>query len=179
MAFFFGGRPSNLEKIRFRGVYFVLLAFTIEYLAGYMMSGNLQNWISGHTVWILLMVYALLGGFFVLNIRYLGIKFIAAGSILNAIVIFANGGQMPVKPDLAMIQGHYNAVNALKAGEIFGHKILETSRDLFIFLADIIDIPEPYLFPKTISVGDCIIGLGAFFIIFMNMTYSKKNSFPI
>ena len=179
MAFIFGGRLSNLEKIRLRGVYFVFLAFMIEYLAGYMMSGNSQDWISGHTVWIQFVVYALLGGFFVLNIQYLGMKFIATGSLLNAIVIFANGGYMPVKPDLAMIQGYSNAVKALKVGEVFGHKVLETSRDLFIFLADIIDIPEPYLFPKTVSVGDCIIGMGAFFIIFMNMAYSKKNSFPI
>lgn len=178
----FGGKFKILEKIKLRNLYLIFLAFLIEYLAGYFMGrGNLAHyeWVSEHTLIIQIFVYVLLGAFFATNFEYLGIKFLAAGSFLNFIVIVANRGMMPVKTDLATMLGYYDSVKALASGSVFGHKVLDLSTDVLLSLADIIDIPKPYFFPKTISAGDVLIGFGAFFLIFLNMFYSKNNNHPV
>jgi hypothetical protein len=177
-----GGRFKILEKINFKGLYFIFLSFLIEYLAGYIISrGNpiYSQWVIENTLIIQILVYVLLGAFFLSNFEFLGIKFIAAGSFLNFLVIVANRGLMPVKTDLAMMLGYYDSVKTLSTGAVFGHKAMEISQDVLLSLADIIDIPKPYFFPKTISAGDILIGFGAFFIIFLNMFYSNNNNHPI
>lgn len=178
----FGGKFRNLEKINLRGLYFVVIAFLIEFITGVLMNGSnifFATFIKENTLNIQILVYVLLGVFFITNIKYLGIKFLALGSLFNFLAIAFNRGLMPVKTELALKLGYYSSVKNLSEGNVFGHKALDTCSDYFIYLADIIDIPKPYLFPKTISVGDILIGFGVFFIIFLNMFYSKNDNNPI
>lgn len=178
----FGGKLKNLEKIKLRNLYFAFIGFFIEYLSGLLIHSEndfIANWFNSNSLTIQVLVYTCIGIFFIRNIEYFGMKFLAVGSFLNFLVIAFNNGLMPVKTDLALRLGYYESVKALGEGSVFGHKVLDLSQDLFIGLADIIDIPKPYFFPKTISVGDIVIGFGAFFIIFLNMFYSKNDNNPI
>lgn len=178
----FGGKLSILQKVQIRGLHFVLLGYLIEFVAAYLMdhgSPGTSAWVFAHTLELQIATYVLLGVFFALNFHFLGIKFLAAGSFLNFLVITANQGLMPVSAELALRTGHFDAVQLLNSGAVFGHKALDRTVDALIALADIIEIPEPYLFPKTISAGDILIGFGAFFLIFFNMFYSKNSNRPV
>ncbi len=173
---------KNLEKIKLEKIYLVFIAFFIEYIAGILINSDnisLRESIFAYTYNIQLLVYILLMVFFIYNFKYLGIKFLAFGSFLNFFVIQINKGFMPVDMQLAMKLGYYNSVKYLELGKVFGHKILNTANDTWIILADIIDIPPPYFFPKSISIGDIVIGFGVFFLLFLNMFYSKNENHPI
>ncbi len=177
-----GGKLKNLEKIKLEKIYLVFIAFFIEYIAGILINSDnisLRESIFAYTYNIQLLVYILLMVFFIYNFKYLGIKFLAFGSFLNFFVIQINKGFMPVDMQLAMKLGYYNSVKYLELGKVFGHKILNTANDTWIILADIIDIPPPYFFPKSISIGDIVIGFGVFFLLFLNMFYSKNENHPI
>ncbi len=177
-----GGKLKNLEKIKLEKIYLVFIAFFIEYIAGVLINSDnisLRESIFAYTYNIQLLVYILLMVFFIFNFKYLGIKFLAFGSFLNFFVIQINKGFMPVDMHLAMKLGYYNSVKYLELGKVFGHKILNTANDTWIILADIIDIPPPYFFPKSISIGDIVIGFGVFFLLFLNMFYSKNENHPI
>ncbi|MBN2260092.1 MAG: DUF5317 domain-containing protein [Clostridiales bacterium] len=181
-GFIFGGELKNLEKIDLKKMYLVLLAFSIEYIAGLLINGSdliIRENILDFTYIIQIWVYLLLALFFVFNFKYLGIKFLAFGSFLNFLVIMINRGMMPVKTELALKLGYYNSIESLMSGKVFGHEALNFITSQWIFLADIIDIPPPYFFPKTISIGDIFIGFGVFFLIFFNMFYSKDENNPI
>jgi len=177
-----GGKLKNLEKIKLKKIYLVFITFFIEYIAGILINSDnisLRENIFAYTYYIQLLAYILLMIFFVYNFKYLGIKFLAFGSFLNFFVIQANKGFMPVDIHLAMKLGYYNSVKYLGSGNVFGHKILDTVNDAWVILADIIEIPPPYFFPKSISAGDMFIGFGVFFLIFLNMFYSKNENHPI
>jgi hypothetical protein len=57
----------------------------------------------------------------------------------------------------------------LKDGYIAGHSVLIKGKTNLWLLGDIINIPPPYPFPQTISIGDIFIALGAFLFIQNNM----------
>ncbi|MEA3424139.1 MAG: DUF5317 domain-containing protein [Bacillota bacterium] len=177
-----GGKVKNLEKVKLKKIYLVFIAFFIEYLAGVLINSgkiSIRESIFTYTYNIQLLVYILLMIFFVYNFKYLGIKFLAFGSFLNFFVIQINNGFMPVDMYLALKLGYYDSVKYLESGKVFGHKILNTANDTWIVLADIIDIPPPYFFPKSISIGDIVIGFGVFFLLFLNMFYSENKNYPI
>ena len=177
-----GGKLKNLEKIKLKNYYLVFIAFFIEYIAGILINSDnisLRESIFAYTYNIQLLVYLLLMVFFIYNIKYFGMKFLAFGSLLNFFVIQINKGFMPVDMHLAMRLGYHNSVKYLELGNVFGHKILNTANDTWIILADIIDIPPPYFFPKSISIGDIVIGFGVFFLLFLNMFYSENENRPI
>lgn len=181
-GFLLGGNLKNLEKIRLGKAYLILIAFSIEFLSGYFLNSTnviVSNFFSTYTYFIQLLMYVLLAMFFKYNYKYLGMQFIIFGSVLNFIVIHFNNGYMPVDVGMSLRLEYYDSVSALMSGNVFAHKVLEIGKDSMVILADIINIPPPYLFPKTISIGDIFIGLGAFFIIFLNMMYSKKMDYPI
>jgi len=181
-GFLLGGNLKNLEKIKLEKVYLVLIAFSIEYISGYFLNSTnviVSNFFSTYTYFIQLLMYVLLAMFFKYNYKYLGMQFIIFGSALNFIVIQFNHGYMPVDIGMPLRLGYYDSVSALMSGNVFAHKVLEIGEGSMLILADIINIPPPYLFPKTISVGDVFIGMGAFFLIFLNMMYSKKMDNPI
>lgn len=86
-------------------------------------------------------------------------KLFLIGVILNFIVIFGNGGKMPVS--LNGINGIYQEVELPERTYDIKHVALNKDTK-FIYLADIILIPRPYPLPKILSIGDIFIILGTF-----------------
>lgn len=87
-------------------------------------------------------------------------KLFFAGTALNFAAILLNGFKMPVFiPEL--MQGSQATVSALRSGQDLIHSLMTDSTRLK-FLCDIITLPPPYPFVKTISAGDILLLIGIF-----------------
>lgn len=89
------------------------------------------------------------------NLGKPGLKLFGLGSLLNFIVIAANGGTMPVSPRAMEIAG--------VSGTPTGIHSLMTSQTRLWFLADVIPVWTPLV--TIISVGDILIVMGIFLFI--------------
>ncbi|WNQ12896.1 DUF5317 domain-containing protein [Paenibacillus aurantius] len=93
-----------------------------------------------------------------------GFMVIAAGVLLNFIVIAANGGRMPVSLEAASILDPY-FVEILKNGVLYGKHQALTEATHLGFLGDIIPLTKPYPRSQVISIGDVVMNIGIFFFI--------------
>lgn len=158
----------NLEKIHFDKIYFTFLAFSIELISIIILKFDIQpysSYINNNYIFIHIFIYLFLFIFFAYNFEYKLLRIMLVGIILNFIVIISNNGFMPVSIDMALTNGFTESVNLLKAGKIAGHTLLVKETTNLWFLGDIINIPPPYPFPQTISIGDILIDLGIFLFI--------------
>ena len=96
--------------------------------------------------------YALLGACVWVNRRIPGVWLIGLGGALNLVAILANGGVMPIDPDLVV-----RAVQ--RGGEGFVNSgVVEDAR--LAFLGDVFATPRSWPLANVYSVGDVIIVLG-------------------
>lgn len=93
------------------------------------------------------------------NLTLPGAWLVAAGIGLNALVVTANGGAMPVSRGAAAVVGRVEPFDAL-------HEDLNPGT-LLPMLGDVIPIP---LIGNVYSVGDAVLALGVFFLTFRTMT---------
>jgi hypothetical protein len=91
-------------------------------------------------------------------------RIIALGVFLNFIVIFANGGRMPVSIEALKAAGLTHLIGPLVEDKITTHQVLTSSTRLK-FLADVLVLPKPYPLPKAFSVGDLLMAVGMFWLI--------------
>ena len=91
-----------------------------------------------------------------------GMWLVAAGSALNLIVIAANGGRMPVAPDLA---------GALVQRGHIGQYTLMAADSHLNWLADWIALPGPLgrVVPEAYSPGDLIVAVGIALVVVLAM----------
>lgn len=95
-----------------------------------------------------------------LNIKKKYMKLFFIGTLLNFIAIAFNDFKMPVY--IAQIATNSQATKIfLESGQDLIHSIL-TDSTRFKILCDIIAIPPPYPFAKTISIGDIFLLSGIF-----------------
>lgn len=93
--------------------------------------------------------------FLLLNIAKPGLRLVLAGSVLNAAVILANGGRMPVGSALAKYG--QEAVDRVAASPDY---VYAPDGAPLGFLGDI--LPVRLISPYMVSAGDFFIALGAF-----------------
>lgn len=104
-----------------------------------------------------------------INNHYMRLFFI--GTLLNFIAISCNDFKMPVL--IAETAANSQATIAfLSSGKDLIHSLIKDTTNLKI-LCDIITIPPPYPFVKTISIGDIFLLSGIF--IFWQEAYSVKK----
>jgi len=173
-----GFRIRNLEAIRIEKWWLVVFSVGLEVLASILLKreslNHLREIINNYYLYIHILVYALLFMFLKYNISLRGFKSVFLGSILNFIVIIVNKGFMPVDTSVAEAMGYHESTKLLMSGKIAGHTLMLKNTPLW-FLGDIINIPPPYPFPQTISIGDIFISLGVFIFI----QYGMKETRPI
>ncbi|NLM47089.1 MAG: DUF5317 domain-containing protein [Firmicutes bacterium] len=156
-----GGKVARLADLKLRGLVWVAAAAVVrlglDILArrGYSLP------------WLMIVAYCFVLYVLFLNIRLPGIKLFAAGTLLNFLVIAANGGAMPVSATAIKEAG----LSSTPAGT---HILLaETAR--LPFLADIIPLRPPYFpLPQVISIGDILVILGIFLFIQYKMLQDKE-----
>ncbi len=180
VALLFRGRISALQKVEFKYLALPFVAFLMEYIGATALRSRtpmLTLHASTFTFVIELMAYGLIGSFLYKNRSVPGMKIILFGTLMNFTVIVLNGGYMPVDPSLGMLYGFEHSLTALENGRIFAHELIGSETVLRV-LSDVIMIPPPWPFPKTISIGDVLIDIGAFLLIFkgMNAGHTTRNS---
>lgn len=172
IALFRGKKLKSLENIYIGKCWLIFLSFGLEFLCGLVVKNNIMpfsSFISKNYMIIHILVYLLLFIFFTFNLNNKGLRLVLIGVMLNFIVIAANNGLMPVDVNMALSKGFNESVNMLASGRIVGHSILVKGETRLSFLADIINIPPPYPFPQTISIGDVFISLGIFLFVQFNV----------
>ncbi len=121
--------------------------------------------------------------FCILNWRLAGMLILAIGLLLNLAVILANGGLMPISPDTVARLVSPEVFARLQVGERLGASkdiLLAPESILFPWLADRFAPPDwiPYRF--AFSIGDILIGLGAFILLAFpagKAAFIKKGNF--
>ncbi len=161
-----GGSLRNLEHISIKGLPFLFIPLIIRFITYHgahegmdffvEYGGLLQN-----------AAFGLLLGFFLINRKIMEMKIVFVGVALNLIAIFANGGVMPVSERAMALAG----VTDTPVGT---HAILDSSTTL-PFLSDVIPIPEPYPFATVVSIGDIILTIGVFILIYRTMMKGKNT----
>ena len=94
------------------------------------------------------------------NRRLLGFQIIAVGLVLNLLVIYSNGGFMPVEPEAVRSVGLADDSTGLVPGERFGAKnvLVERTETRLFFLSD--RIPTKWPRPLLYSLGDVVLAGG-------------------
>jgi hypothetical protein len=95
-----------------------------------------------------------------LNRRILGIAVIGLGLLLNALVIGANGGQMPVDPAQAVASGQADELAAPGMRGEWSTFTLAKPETRLSLLGDRISVPMPFKEPSILSLGDLVISAG-------------------
>lgn len=161
-----GGSLRNLANMKIEGIYIIAAAFLMDAAVIWSVrSGLLET--GSVTVLLDMSVYLLLLLFVFMNRRNPYIVIAGAGFLLNALVIFGNGGAMPV--------GEY----ALQAAGLTldvstqGHYVPVGEATRFRYLGDI--IPYTFLNINIISIGDIVSALGVMLLIATSMKSDKKS----
>jgi hypothetical protein len=162
------GSLENIDPSKTKSIYLVFIAFLIEAVIvmsirkGYLVRGNV-------TYIINLIMYMTLFIFIYQNRYNKWILLMGAGFLLNAVVIFFNGGAMPVS---SIAVNHLGMIKSISSEGLYVVIDANTKASL---LADIIPIKYPR--PYVISIGDIveIVAIAAFIITEMKSKKYKSN----
>lgn len=153
-----GGRLRHLNRLQLRGTWLILIALVIQLLV--FPLGSVKPIISFGTEYFHLASYALLLAFVLLNRREWGILVMGVGLLLNLVVIIANGGYMPTRPDLLEAAGRTQAAAQLREAGTYGNNILMGPETPLWFLGDVFYVPARVPLANVFSVGDILLALG-------------------
>jgi len=156
------GKISGIGDIVIKKMDFFIAAFLVQ-LGLWNLSDKFPI-IMEYRAYIHFLVYLLLfiGLWYNRDSKYF--RIIALGVFLNFIVIFANGGRMPVSIEALKAAGLTHLIPPLVEDKITTHQVLTSSTRLK-FLADVLVLPKPYPLPKAFSVGDLLMAIGMFWLI--------------
>jgi hypothetical protein len=149
-----GGRLGALAELHPRAGFLPMLAIAIQIVIISVIPGAdsavLQ---AAHLV-----SYALLGTFVFANRHIPGMALIALGGASNVLVIAANGGVMPADPDLIAAAAVHKT-----DGEFLNSAVVQSPH--LAFLGDNLATPGWWPVHALVSVGDCILVLGALVLL--------------
>lgn len=173
-----GGKINKLEDLYLRGWYILVLSFSLEIISLLIVTrtdGDLAKLLERNFFQIHIFIYLLLLIGLWMNLGEKGLKITFLGAILNFLPLIFNRGKMPVSVKALKNADLYNQLNLLSDNRIITHTLIRDNTLLGI-LGDIIPIPKPYPFPKIISIGDVLISIGLFILIYTYMTKKEINS---
>jgi hypothetical protein len=152
----------------FRLMWLAVAAFTPQFFAFYFPSTRSQtSAFLAATCLVISQVGLLL--FCIFNRRMAGIPILAIGLLLNLLVISANGGFMPLSTDTAAHLLPKDVLANLQIGARFGVSskdiLLRPEMIVFPWLADRFLPPDWFLYQFAFSLGDVLIGMGAFMLL--------------
>lgn len=153
------------KQIQFKHIWLPIATFALEALSEYI-TGHFNNpvatAVNRQSFWIELCLYMGLMTFIMMNKAHRGFKLMGVGLALNALVVLLNSGIMPVDGTALLRLGFEETYQALDSGQIFAHRLI-TPTTILPFLGDVIHITPPYPFPKSVSLGDILLGFGVLY----------------
>jgi hypothetical protein len=108
------------------------------------------------------LIYIAIFAVTIINFKKPFMKLFFIGTLLNFIAIISNDFKMPVLVSEILANSEAKKIY-LQTGQDLIHSLL-TDDTRFKILCDIITLPPPYPFPKTISIGDILLLSGVFFV---------------
>jgi hypothetical protein len=162
-----GGRLARLASLPLRWPALPIAAFALQSTVIYFPA----SWLLGSknaAALILPLSYLVLLAVVWVNRRIPGMALIGLGLVLNLAVILANGGYMPVAPEVLQSIGHGDHVTAMEPGAR-----VENSKDIVLpreqthlwVLSDIFPLPPPFPIPSAFSLGDVLTAAGVFLAV--------------
>jgi Family of unknown function (DUF5317) len=157
-----GGRLSQLSELKPRYAPLALVALSLQFV----------NPPGSWPLVMLLLSFALLTVFTLVNIRIAGFVAILAGLTMNLAVIAVNGG-MPVAREAVVASGQEGTLGPLIEHRGVKHHLAGPA-DRLLFLGDVIAIPAPIR--QVISVGDIFTYGGVAVVIAASMRRKRVRS---
>jgi len=158
------GQPYQPPPLKH--LWLVFVSFLPQFLAIYFPSTREQisdEWASA------ILIASLIGllGFAWLNRSLLGMKILFLGAALNFTVIAANGGFMPISPQVASRLVSEEVLSEIPIGSRFGAKdiLLLPADTRFEILADRFLTPTWLNYPVAFSLGDVFLAIGIFLLL--------------
>lgn len=166
------GNISKIENIEIKKPLFFIIGFALEF--GVLNLSGKFPIIMSYRLYIYFLDYLMLfiGLWYNRHNKYMII--ISIGIFLNFLVIFANGGKMPVSISALKFAGLDYLIPSLTNNSVLTHQVL-TSTTRLKFLSDVLALPRPYPLPKTFSIGDLFIASGIFLLLTKAMSNKKKE----
>jgi hypothetical protein len=159
-----GGRIERLVNLNLRRVEIIFIALIIQYAAAFSSTLGLSSLISHSGLMITGSYILLLIGLYS-NRHIPSFWLIIIGTAMNAAVIIANGGRMPVAASALISAGLDQYIPLLEKGNHLKHILLSEST-ILPWLADFIPLHKAY-YPggNVISPGDILIYGGMFLVV--------------
>jgi Family of unknown function (DUF5317) len=173
----------------------IFAAIVVAILIGYALRGSLRNFSGARIRWpllalaglalqlwpvsassstlgftLLMVSFALLFAFGVLNVRNPGFPLIIVGLCLNALVIGVNHG-MPVQREALIRSGQGSTLKLLTTEGGAKHHLARPD-DRLLFLCDVIPVPKPV--GQVVSLGDVFTYAGVMWFVIAAMQPSRK-----
>jgi len=165
-----GGSLTRLAQLPVRLPWLAGLAWLIQVvLFASPLGAALDPWAAAiHVASI-----ALVGIVIVANRGIPGVALFGLGLLLNATVITANGGFMPVSESALVAVGDESSRAALLRGERFQKAVIMRPDSPVWFLGDVVPFPP---LKKVYSAGDLVAALGALLVVSRGMGAPSKRS---
>lgn len=161
-----GGSLSNIKYARLRLLLLPCAAFLLEAsfgLIGRLVAAPPSEWL-GKAVCL---EYLLLTVFIWINYRMRGMDMLGAATLVNFIVIAANGYRMPVTPIIYENPNLYHFVERIQTGKLPEYVLVDWNGPLW-FLGDTLPLGN-----GLASIGDLLMALGVMIII-IDMMLAKR-----
>jgi MFS family permease len=166
LAWLLGADPRRLALVRLRASWIVFVALAIQLLIFTPASRVVQLPLSESGTHML--TYAALSAFVLANLAQPGFVFAALGCGLNAAVIVANGGHMPVS--LASWTATGRSAEDLTRHGVYNNIVLAHKAHLG-WLGDVFPLPSAVPLANSLSIGDLLILVGV-------TTFAFRASLP-
>jgi hypothetical protein len=159
VAWALGAQLSRLADVRFRGDALVFAALGVQLLIFTPLGAPLPDVL---TTPLHVATYGAILAFLALNVRRPGFWLVGFGVAANVLVIFANGGHMPVS--LAAWRASGGDPALLTETGVYMNNVLAGPDTRFAWLADVFALPPSVPLANALSVGDLLIvaGMAAF-----------------
>ena len=146
-----GGKITNLARLRFRWPWVILVAIAAR--AAVVLTPLSR--VEGAQYVFVIAIAAIVAWTIAHFNRLPGVWLVTAGTLLNLLVIVANGARMPVAPELA--------VSLARHGTIGPYTVMGPDTNLNL-LGDWIAL---YPVPEVYSIGDVVIAIGLAVVVFL------------
>ncbi|ULO07250.1 DUF5317 domain-containing protein [Paenibacillus sp. 19GGS1-52] len=175
IGFFRGGLKHGLvqfSNIRLKAGWIFPFLLVFQFFMYYIQERS--STIAAASGYIFTAVYAVGLIFLWLNRHNKGFWMIMTGVFLNFLVMFVNGGRMPVSLEAASVLDPIY-LQMLQSGDVVTKHFLLNSSTILPFLGDIIPLSSPYPRTQAISIGDVVMNVGIFLYILQVMVPVKPK----
>lgn len=160
-----GRQKVKYEAPVLRHLWLVFAAFLPQVAVIYLpVREKIPDWLSAL---FLIVSQLMLVGFALINFSHLGMKVLMLGTLLNFVVMAANGGFMPISPQTAGRLVPQDVLLDLLPASRFGAKdiLLVPEQTRFEWLADRFLPPAWLPYQVAFSLGDIFIATGVFWLL--------------